>query len=316
MTTAVAAKPSITAIILSFNEELHIARCIERLWPVVERIVVIDSFSTDRTVEIARSLGAEVLQNPFRSHADQFNWGLAHAGVTSDWTMKIDCDEYLEPAACEEIVERIGTLSDEVTAIEFRRKVYFRERFIRWGGYYDTVLTRLWRTGQGFVEHRWMDEAVVVMRGQKLRLSRGDLVDHNLNDITYWIAKHNSYTTKQMIDFINLKYGVFEMDDRLMQSTTMSSKLKRFLRNGVYARFPLYLRATLYFVQRYFFRFGFLDGRQGFVFHFMQGWWNMMLIDAKIDEAETIIARHGIEAFKSHVAHRFGLSDLSPVDSA
>lgn len=311
-----AAKPSITAIVLTFNEELHIERCITRLLPAVARVVVVDSFSTDRTVEIARALGADVLQNKWKNYAAQFQWGVDHAAIATNWVLRIDCDEYYEPKAINEIVERVTTLPSEVTAVEWRRKVIFKGRWIRWGGYYDTILTRLWRPDAGRIEQRWMDEHIVMDRGETVRFSNGDLVDENLKDIGWWIDKHNGYATRQMIDFVNLEYGLFESDHRIAHDANKSAKWKRFLRNRVFARSPLYLRSVLYFVQRYFFRLGFLDGRTGFLFHFMQGFWNFMLIDAKIDEAREFIAEHGLEAFKSHLAERHGINELKPVDPA
>lgn len=310
------AKASITAIILSFNEELHIQRCIERLWPVVERIVVIDSFSTDRTVEIARSLGAEVLQNPWRNYSDQFDWGMRNANITTDWTMRIDCDEYLEPGLQAALIATLPTLPSEVTACDFKRKLVFKGKFIRWGGYYSAILTRLWRTGVGEIEQRWMDEHIVLAHGERRRIHGGDLVDENLKDIGWWIDKHNGYATRQMIDFINLEYPLFPRDDRVEHDDNKSAKWKRFLRAIVYARAPLYLRAVLYFMQRYFLRLGFLDGRTGFLWHFMQGFWYFMLMDAKLDEARRFIAEHGVEAFKIHLGERYGIRNFMPVDRA
>jgi glycosyltransferase involved in cell wall biosynthesis len=311
-----AEKPSITAIILSFNEEVHIARCIERLWPVVQRIVVVDSFSTDRTVEIARSLGAEVLQNKWKNYAAQFQWGVDNAHIATDWTMRVDCDEYLEDGLKQTILRELPVLPDTVTACDFKLKVIFQGKFIRWGGYYNTVLTRLWRTGIGQIEQRWMDEHIVIAHGDRKRLHGGDLVDENLKDITWWTEKHNGYATRQMIDFISLEQPLFEVDTRIRNDRNRTAKWKRFLRNIVYAGTPLYLRAVLYFLQRYFLRLGFLDGKKGFVWHFLQGFWFFVLMDAKVDEARTFIRLHGLEAFKHHLANRYGVTELAPVDAA
>jgi glycosyltransferase involved in cell wall biosynthesis len=311
--SAVAAKPSVTAIILAFNEEIHLRRCIERLWPAVERIVVIDSFSTDRTVEIARELGAEVLQNPWRNYSDQFDWGMRNAAITSDWTMRVDADEYLEPGLIAALIETLPTLPTTVSACDFKLKVIFKGKFIRWGGYYRTILTRLWRTGAGEIERRWMDEHIVLKGGERQRIHGGDLVDENLKDIGWWIDKHNSYATRQMIDFINIDHPLFPTDVRVQQDDNATAKWKRFLRAKVYAGAPLYARAVLYFLQRYFFRLGFLDGRMGFLWHFMQGFWYFMLMDAKVDEARQFIAAHGLEAFKAELGMRYGISDFSPL---
>jgi glycosyltransferase involved in cell wall biosynthesis len=299
---------TITTVILTFNEAIHIERCLERLAPLGGRLVVIDSYSTDGTVEIARRLGAEVLQNRFVNHAAQFQWGVDEAAITDGWVLRIDADEYLEPALIEEIRERLDTLPEDVTAVSFRRKVFFQGQWIRWGGYYPTVLTRLWRAGAAHIEQRWMDEHVVVERGETQLFRRSDLVDDSLHDIGHWTAKHNSYTTRQMIEFLSLDYTLIPEAQRSRGALNRDARLKRFLRNGVYARSPLYLRALLYYLQRYVLRLGFLDGRRGFVFHTLQGFWNFLLVDVKIGEAREMIERDGLPAFLAHLETRHGIS--------
>lgn len=295
------AKPSITAIILAFDEEIHIERCIRRLWPVVQRIVVVDSMSTDRTTDIACGLGAEVLQHPWKNYADQFQWGLDNADIRTDWVMRVDCDEYLEDGLQSEIHARLDGLPPEITGVDFKLKVIFRDRFIRWGGYYRTTLTRLWRTGVGQIEQRWMDEHIVLSSGRTERFGGGDIVDQNLKDIGWWTDKHNRYATRQMVDFINLEYDLFPMDNRVKRQANARAKWKRFLRNKVFGTTPLYLRSVLYFLQRYFLQGGFLDGKEGFVWHFLQGFWFFVLMDAKIDEARSYIRANGKAAFIEHL---------------
>lgn len=299
-------KLSITVIILTFNEEMHIARCIENVLSFAERVVVVDSFSTDRTIDLARGLGAEIHQRAFKNQADQFQWALDSIRLSSDWVMRLDADEYLEAALIAELRRRLETLPSEVSGINLKRKVIFRDRWIRWGGYYPTYLLRIWRNGAGRMEQRWMDEHLVLDHGATVTFYN-DFVDHNLNDITWWTDKHNRFSTRQMVDFINLEYGLFPIDRRMERGATRQARVKRFLRNAVFARAPLYVRGLLYFVLRYIVRLGFLDGRQGLVFHFLQGCWNWMLVDAKIDEARTFIRAHGVEAFKAHLKSRHGI---------
>jgi glycosyltransferase involved in cell wall biosynthesis len=292
---------SLTAIVLTFNEELHIVRCIERLQAVARRIVVIDSFSTDRTVEIARGLGAEVLQHKWKNYADQFQWGVDSANVTTDWVLRLDADEYLEPALVDELHRCLPELPTGVTGINLRRRVIFRDRWIKHGGFYPTILLRIWRNGAGRIEQRWMDEHIVLSHGGAVTLDN-DFTDHNLQDITWWTDKHNRYATRQMVDFINLEHPLFPQDRAIAETANRQASFKRFLRNHVFGSAPLYLRGVMYFFLRYVLRLGFLDGRQGFVFHFLQGFWNFILIDAKIDEARTYIRKHGLDAFKRHLA--------------
>lgn len=304
---------SITAIILTRDEELHLERCIASIRDLVSRIVVVDSFSSDATIDIAKRLGAEIFQRAFRNHADQFQWGVDAAAPTTDWILRLDADEYFEPALGDELRASLPALGADVTGLYLRRKVIFRDTWIRHGGYYPTFLLRLWRNGCGRIEQRWMDEHIVLTRGAA-RKSQENFVDHNLAGITAWTDKHNRYATRQMVDFLNLEYGFFPGDAAIDREAGSQARAKRFLRNRIFARAPLYLRGLLYFFQRYFLRLGFLDGRDGFVFHFLQGLWNWILIDAKIDEARAYIAAHGVEAFKTRLATHYGIA-LAPAET-
>lgn len=306
----------ITAVVITYNEELHIDRCLARLAQVADRIVVVDSFSTDATVAIARRHGAEVLQNPFVNHAAQFQWGVDEARIATGWILRIDADEFLEDAAIAEIRERLPALTPDVGAIALRRKVFFQGRWIRWGGYYPTVLTRLWRVGAASIEQRWMDEHVLVHRGTTELFTRGDLVDDNRKDLTDWTAKHNGYTTRQAIEFLSLDYPLLPRSDP--GALNAGARVKRLLRNGLYARAPLFLRVFLYQFQRYVLRLGFLDGRKGLVFHTLQGFWNFFLVDAKIAESRAYIAKHGIDGFRDHLAerHKIVLPAIAPDDGS
>ena len=301
-----AAKLPITVLILAFNEEIHIERCLTRLAAWVEHIVVIDSFSKDRTVEIATGLGAEVLRHPFKNHADQFRWGLEAAAPTTPWVMRVDADEYFEDDVAGLLRSLLPSLPDDVAGVTFKRKFIFQERWIQHGRYYPTVLLRLWRNGAGEIEQRWMDEHIILKRGRTASLEGGDLVDHNLNGLDAWIAKHNRYATLAMIDYLNREHRLFEEDTR-MESAEGAAKRNRFLKNSVYARLPLYARALALYVYRYIFRLGFLDGRVGLVFHFMHGLWLFMLMDAKLDEARDFIKRRGVEAFKQNLRQVHGI---------
>jgi len=296
--------PDITAIVLTFNEEVHIARCIERLRPLAQRIVIVDSFSTDRTVEIAKHLGAEVHQRAFVHQADQFQWALDRIPVATGWIVRLDADEYFEPAAIQEITERLPSLPADVTGVSFRRKMIFRKKWIRHGSYYPVILLRLFRTGAAAIEQRWMDEHIQLKSGRSMLFDH-DFVDENLAGIGAWTAKHNGYATRHMLDFVGRKYGLVPSEP---WPAGRGARFKRYLRERVFGGAPLYLRSILYFHYRYFVRLGFLDGRQGFVWHFLHGFWFFMLLDAKIDEAEMFIAEQGIAAFPRFLQERHGIS--------
>jgi len=279
-------KPSLTVVLLTYNEEIHIERCIQSLQAIASKIFIVDSYSTDKTVEIAESLGAVVAQRKWKNYADQFQWGLDHCGADSEWVMRMDADEYLEPDLLSELPQALADAKNKTTGFYIRRKVFFYGKWIKHGGFYPHTLLRVWRNGQGRIEQRWMDEHIVLPAESKTTMLQGHLVDDNLKGMTFWINKHNSYASREMVDLLNNKYHLLERDDSLKSNDDPQAKWKRIMKDDVYSKLPLALRSTLYFLYRYFLRLGFLDGGKGFIWHFMQGYWYRMLVDVKIMEIE------------------------------
>lgn len=275
----------ITAIILTFNESLHLRRCIESLQGFADSVVVVDSYSTDDTQQIAESLGVAFLQNPWVNHAHQFNWALDNAGIETEWIFRIDADEYIEEGLKQEIARVLPQADNDLCGFFVRRKYVFLGQWIRRGVMYPVEVLRLFRRGAGSIEQRWMDEHIVLNRGYSVSLL-GNIVDDNLNCVSWWVDKHNKYATLEMLELLNLKYSFMSSDDAMAQQASGQAKLKRWLKTAVYAKLPYFVRPLLYFVYRYFFKLGFLDGVKGFAFHFMQGCWYRCLVDLKLLEAE------------------------------
>ncbi|WP_331774347.1 glycosyltransferase family 2 protein [Sulfurospirillum sp. 1612] len=273
----------ISVIILTFNEEKHIERCIKSLLPFTKEIFIVDSNSTDKTVEIAESLGAKVYKNKWPgNHAKQFQWGLDNCLIKTKWIMKIDADEYVLPELASEINSKLNTLDNDISGIYIKRRLYFLDRWIKNGGYYPVWLLRIWRSGHGQMEQRWMDEHIKLTSGNTVEFEN-DLVDDNKNGLTAWTEKHNSYATKEAIDGLNKIYNFVDAD--IEEGKLFGTKIerKRWLRQK-YDSLPLFVRPIIYFHYRYFFKLGFLDGKQGFIWHFLQGFWYRFYIDAKIYE--------------------------------
>lgn len=277
----------VTVLILTYNEEEHLARAIASVQSFARQVIVVDSYSTDRTVEIAQALGATVLQNRWENnHARQFNWGLDQAPITGQWVMRLDADEYVLPELEEEIRRRLSGLPADVSGIYVKRRIHFLGRWIRHGGMYPMWVLRVWRAGQGRCENRWMDEHIRLNEGVSVRFAH-DLVDENLNDLTWWTEKHNRYALREAADLLNMKYRFAACDDVASMDGREQSKIKRWIKEHIYARLPLFARPTAYFVYRYFLRLGFLDGIPGLIWHGLQGFWYRFLVDAKVYEAET-----------------------------
>ncbi len=276
----------LTVIILTHNEQIHIERCLRSIKPVASWIFVVDSFSTDDTVKIARALGAEVVQRKWKNYADQFQWAIEQCAPESRWLMRMDADEYLEPETQAELQKLLVEVPDEIDGMYLRRKVFFEGRWMRHGGLYPNPLLRIWRSGKGCIEQRWMDEHIVLPPGAKTRLLKGHLVDQNLKGITFWIDNHNSYASREAVDLLNNKYLLFEKDESLKLMDDARARSKRVMKDRVYSRLPAGLRAFFYFIYRYFILFGFLDGKRGFLWHFLESFWYPLLADVKVMEIE------------------------------
>lgn len=275
---------SLTVIILTFNEEKHITRCIQNLKRVTDNIIIIDSMSTDRTVEIATALGARVFQRAWPgNHSDQFNWALDNCNITTTWTMRMDCDEYLLDELIDEINTKLPLTKPETGGYIIKRRVIFMDKWMKRGGFYPHRLLRIWRTGTGRLEERAMDEHVVLEKGETEAFLY-DMVDHNLNDLTWWTHKQNNYASREVKDLLDIERGTTSANNVDVSLKGEQSSRKRWIKEKVYSKIPLFVRPFIYFIYRYIIRLGFLDGGAGLVWHFLQGFWYRFLVDAKMYE--------------------------------
>lgn len=273
---------SLSVLILTHNEEKHLARCLESLLSFVDDIFIVDSFSNDRTLEIAKSYGAKVYQNSWKNYANQFNWGLSNCPITTKWIMRLDADEYVSKDLALEIKHNLSKLEIDVAGIYVKRRVFFMNKWIKHGGYYPIWLLRIWQYKKGYCEERWMDEHIKVEDGRLIKFEN-DIVDHNLSGLTSWTQKHNGYATREAVDILNNIYGFSTHENIIPRLFGSQEQRKRWLKIK-YSQMPLFLRPFLYFIYRYFLLLGVLDGKQGLVWHFLQGFWYRFLVDAKIYE--------------------------------
>ena len=272
----------IHAIVLTHNEAIHIERCLRSIKPVCETITVVDSGSTDQTVAIAMSLGAEIFVNPWINHAIQVNFAIEKVVQRGGWVLRIDADEVLDECSAQITGDALDRVDREVDGILTQRRIYFLGRRIRWGGIEPSWQLRLWRNGSGYCEQRWMDEHIKVNG----RVVKSDIVlsDINKKSLAWWISKHNDYASREAIDSLNLRYGFAPYEVFNQSGASAQARLRRLLKEKVYLRLPAGLRTMTYFLYRYILRLGFLDGASGYYFHLMQGLWYRTLVDAKIAE--------------------------------
>lgn len=271
----------ISVFILTYNEEKHIERCISSIKKLTTNIYVIDSFSTDKTVEIAKCFGAKILQNPWTDHATQVNWAIQHCAFDTAWVMRLDADEVITPELTNELIVKLPNIDINVSGLNIKRRVFFMGKWIKHGGYYPTWLLRIWRNEKAVCEQRIMDEHMKLLQGHILNLEN-DIVDENNNNLTWWTEKHNNYATKEAFELLNCIYSFHQYEEIVIPKLFGSQvERKRWLK-FYYAKMPLFMRPFIYFIYRYLFCLGFLDGKRGLIWHFLQGFWYRFLVDAKI----------------------------------
>lgn len=282
-------KLDLSVLILTYNEELHLERCLASLEGRCKDIFIVDSFSKDKTLEIARKHSAQVFQRVWTNYADQFQWGLDNCPIETTWVMRLDADEYLEPDLLPEIAQVLPQIESQTAGYYIRRKYFFLGKWVRFGAVYPLILLRIWRHKAGRIEQRWMDEHIVLTEGVKTSQLTGHIVDDNLNNTRWWTDKHNKYADREMLDILIRKYKLLGVDDALSDDVdNAQARIKRFVKEFIYNRLPVFVRPFLYFLYRYFIRLGFLDGVRGFAFHFFQGYWYRSLVDLRVYEAERL----------------------------
>lgn len=274
----------LSVIILTYNEELHLRRCLENVQSIAQDVFVIDSFSTDRTLQIASEFpNVQVLQNKWENnYAKQFNWGLEHAPIRTKWVLRLDADEYLMPDLVKELQEKMPTLPEEVSGCIFNRRHIFMNQWMK-RGIYPVKLLRVFRYGKGMCEQRLMDEHIQLLEGSAVEFEH-DFCDHNLNDLSWFCHKHVNYAIREAVDLLDIELnltGAAETDDnKEISKQAIAKRMKK----HKYAQQPLFWRSFAYFCYRYFFKGACLDGKVGFIWTFLQGWWYRTLVDAKVFE--------------------------------
>jgi len=263
-------------ILLSFNSEESLGATLSQARLVSDEIFVVDSGSSDRTVEIARQAGATVVNHPFEHYGAQRNWAIDNLPVTRPWQLHLDADELLD----DELVAAILALADDPphTGYFLPRYVKFLGRVLRHGGMSPTWHLRLFRSGAGRCEDRKYDQHFLLLGGTSGQLP-GSIIDDNRMPLSEWTARHNRWSDSE----------VAELDDDATEGRLQPdahgnpAQRKRYMRQK-YNRLPLFIRPFLIFFYRYFLRLGFLDGTEGSIFWILQTFWFRFLVDAKIWE--------------------------------
>ena len=266
---------NISVIILTFNEERHIGRAIKSVKSISDDIIIVDSFSSDNTINISKKLKAKIFKNKFINQSKQFNWALNNIKIKNNWILRLDADEYLSKNLIKEIKKKLPkiNLNKEINGICLIRKQFFLRKLIRFGGRGKLIMLRLFRKNYGICENRLMDEHIMIKKGKILKF-KNFFYDDNFNNLENFKEKHKRYAKREakqyLIDQNSKIKSIFKYNTRTM--------IKKFLINNIYYKIPYQISSMLYFLIRYIFLLGFLDGINGLKYHYIQGFWYRYLV--------------------------------------
>jgi len=280
-------KAPVSIIVLTFNEETNIQPCLESVKDLTDEIFVLDSFSSDRTLDLARQYTPLIYQNAWVHWAHQRNWALDNLPITNEWVFFLDADELISKELGREIYDTLMAPPPNIEGYYIKRNFYFLGRWIKHGGYQSDFILRLFKKdkarsiGSGAREY-------VTVKGELGRL-KNPMIHEDHKGIGVWIDKHNKLAGLEAMEALRL-----EAENGLTSKSVCAANIKVehsfriWLRENVWARMPLFLRPFPYFLYRYIFQLGFLDGKEGFIYFFMHGLWFHILIDTKYLEFKKI----------------------------
>lgn len=258
---------NISVLILTYNEAINLSDCIRSV-SFSDDVVVLDSFSSDETVNIANSFGATVLERKFDNYAAQRNYGLTHE-FKHDWVLMLDADERVPEEFLEELKNVVEMPLNPVSLYRMRRKDMFMGRWLKRSSGYPTWFGRLFRKGQVRVEREINEEYYT---DGEVGLLAGHLIHYPFNKgINHWFDRHNRYSSMEARKLLS------ERMEKVVWGNFLSRDpmLRRKSFKAVAYRMPL--RPLLTFCFLYFFRLGCLDGKVGGHFCLMRAYYEYMI---------------------------------------
>ena len=281
--------PAFCIILLTFNEERNLGACLDSLQGLDAPLFVVDSFSTDGTLAMLDQRGVPYVQHVFENYARQRNWAQEVCPFNTPWVMHLDAGERLTP----ELVRWLQTEFHPESAVDgymFSRRTHFLGRWIRYGGHYPNYHLRLFRRTHGRCEDKAYDQHFVC-DGVTQHLPPGiDIIDTVCDTLYQFTQSHARWALYEAIETVGGQMQQGEVEARLGGTPI---EQKRWLKQRVFQRSPLFVRALLYYLYRYLLRGGFRDGAPGLIFHFLQGFWFRFLIDANVWELRRAVRESG-----------------------
>ena len=265
----------ISVIILTYNEEKNIEECLKSVHGFFDEIFIVDSYSTDNTIEICKKYTDKIYQREFEDYSSQRNWGFNNLPIKTEWILNLDADHRVTKELLDELYKIYShKIEEDIKGFLISRRTIFMGKWIRYGAHYPVYHAVLFKKGFGKCEKRLYDQHFIIEG--KVKKLKGDIIDIVSDSIDKFIFKH-------------IKWAELEAQEQLLKRHSEIKPYlfgnpiqKRRLYRNFYNKMPLFIRPFLYFFYRYFIRLGFLDGIEGLIFHFLHALWYRFLIDVKI----------------------------------
>lgn len=276
----------LAVVVLTHNEEVNLPACLESVHGLTDQLVIVDSGSSDRTLSIAAQFGARILTHEFNGHARQWRWALGELDGETEWVLGLDADQRLAPELRDEICDLFSVCARQLAACDgfyAKRRQIFRGTWIHHGGYYPKYLLKLFRLSRVELDERDLMDHHFYVSGKVGQL-RHDLIEDNRKEanIAFWLSKHIGYADLHAREELARRRNGHTW---LIRPALFGSHDQRVIWcKQLWYRMPLYARPFLYFLYRYVLLGGVFDGKQGFIFHFLQGFWYRLLVDIRIDD--------------------------------
>lgn len=266
----------LTVVILTYNEEIHISRAIHNVLYWADKIIVLDSYSQDKTTEIVENLGAEVIYRKFDNYKKQRQYAIEYCKNMTEWMLFLDADEYLldeTKIAINAAIEK----NNDIVGYYMSFRFIFMGKWIKHGGYYPCYLMRLFKPQTAIIDEEINEHVTINGNVEKLKY---DFVDHRLKNMASWIDKHNQYSDLEAMYLYQAK----KKKQYHKLSLLVQADRRKWLRENIWNHLPLLIKPFFYFIYRYFIRLGFLDGKEGFIYYFLHSIWYYFVVDVKYIE--------------------------------
>ncbi len=295
-------------IILTFNDEMHVGRLLASIKELNAKIYVLDSGSGDSTREICKAQVTGIKYHAFENHPKQWHVALHAFEIDTPWVIALDADQVISPELFTRLKAFDNQANTDTDGIYFNRKNYHRGKWIKHGGYYPFYMLKMFRWNKGIsdlsenMDHRFL------VPGKTLIWKTGYLLEENLkeNNIQFWLDKHSRYSELLAAEEVERMHG--KRQQSLRPSIWGRPDQRTAFYKKLWWKLPRYIRPLLYFIYRIVFQLGFLDGRTGIIFHFLQGFWFRLIVDIKIDEL--LNSERDRSKTKTHSTYEFGIRFL------